>query len=234
MPGTLIEDSLSEMLGDRELWGEGGLMPARLESGDPACRLVLATGPNACGKSFACRFLAVAIAGLREEREGIKRGEFFHIGMRMRTSGNGIMGPKSFVYGREEDDSTGATSLRAVNGVMAQSPKREGRHVIALDEPEVGLSDEFAVALAEKIRAFAADLPPLCDALIVVSHSRAFVGHLMPTNPHRLRFGPLSTEEWLSRPPVPATVEELDGLAERNRATSRAITRILNERRAAK
>lgn len=234
MAENLIEASLAEMLDDDEFWGEGGLMPARLEPGAPGGRVVLATGPNACGKSFACRFLGMTIASVREETEGVKRGEFFHIGMRMRTSGTGLMSAKSFVYGREEDDSTGATSLRAVNGVLRQSSQRDGRHVIALDEPEIGLSDEFAIALAEKIRGFADAMPALCDALIVVSHNRAFVGHLMALQPHCLRFGPLSTQEWLARPAVPAAIEELDGLADRNRETFRAIGRILSERKTAK
>ena len=233
MSESLVQAALAELLADDELWGPSGLMPASFEPGSPGSRLVLATGPNACGKSFACRFLGMVIARVREEREGVKKGEFFHIGMRMRTSGNGVMGPKTFVYGDEAEDSTGSVSLRAVNGMLRQSPQRGGRHVIALDEPEVGLSDEYAMALGEKIRAFAADLPPLCDALVVVSHSRAFVSRLMDLEPHCLRFGPQSTPEWLASLPRPASVEELDGLDDRNLETYRAINRIMKGRRAA-
>lgn len=230
MSGNLIEASLAELLEDGELWGANGLMPVRLEMGEPGSRVVLATGPNACGKSFACRYLGSGLAELRKEREGIKEGEFFHIGMRMRTSGAGFISAKSFVYGNEGDASTGATSLRAVNGALQTSRGRERRHLIALDEPEVGLSDEYAIALAEKIRAFASDLPPPCDGLVIVTHSRAFVGHMMALKPHCLRFGPLSTKEWLSRPPVPATVEDLDSLSDRNLQTYRAILKILEKR----
>jgi hypothetical protein len=229
---TVLEEALGLLIEDSELFGANGLLPCRLEPGAPGSRVVLATGPNACGKSFVCRFLNMAVAGVREERGLTAKGEFFHIGMRMRTSGNGILGPKTFVYGDEGDQSTGATSLRAVNGMLRQSPGRDSDHVIALDEPDVGLSDEYAMAMGDKLRAFAAALPARCDALVVVSHSRAMVSRLMELRPHRLRFGPLSTEEWLASPPRPASVEELDGLADRNLETWRAITALMKARRA--
>jgi len=226
----LLALALDAMLEDAELFGADGILPATLERGDPASGLVVMTGPNACGKSFGCRYLAQTLAGLRKELEGVAKGEFFHIGMRLRTSGNGIFGPKSFVYGDESEDSTGAVSLKAVKGMLRNSRERTSRHVIALDEPEVGLADEYALALGEKIRAFALDLSPLCDALVVVSHSRPFVGKLMDLKPHLVRFGSGTTAEWLSATPAAVSIEDLDSLSERNLKTFRAISRLMRAR----
>ena len=234
MTTTLLTAAIADMLEDTEVWGPEGLMPMSFEPGAADTRVVIASGPNACGKSLACRYLGMVIADQREERERVTEGEFFHIGMRLRTSGNGVFDPKSFVYGDEAEDSTGSISVHAVDGMIRHSGGRDGRHVIALDEPEVGLADPYAMALGEKIRRFAVDLPPLCDALIIVSHNRAFISHLMGLNPHCLRFGPLTTRKWLEMPPVAASVDELDGLKDRNRETWRAFARIMDARLAKK
>lgn len=226
---TYLVRALEQTIDDTEFWGDDGLFPARLERGAADTRIVVVSGPNACGKSFACRYLASAIAAERPETS--ERGEFFHIGMRLRTSGSGQIGPKTFVYGDESEYSTGAVSMIALNGMLKNSKTRTSQHVIALDEPDIGLSDEYALALGSKIAGFANELPNNCDALIIVSHSRPLISKLMPLKPHCLRFGTLDTAAWLSSPPREATLEELDTLASRNLTGFRAVSKLIAERR---
>lgn len=226
---TYLSRALERTIDDVEFWGENGLFPARLEYGAKDSRIVIMSGPNACGKSFACRYLASAIAAERPKKAG--QGEFFHIGMRLRTSGSGQIGPKTFVYGDESEYSTGAVSMIALEGMLTNSKARTSRHVIALDEPDIGLSDEYALALGTKIAGFARDLPDMCDALVIVSHSRPLISKLMPLKPHCLRFGALDTTTWLASPPQEATPEELETLASRNLNGFRAVSKLISERR---
>jgi hypothetical protein len=230
--GTLFTRSLADALEDPDFFAAGGLMPARLDPGAPRSRVVVATGGNACGKTFFAKVLDARLAR-RRKLEGIGgEGEFFHIGMSLRASAGGCIGPKTFVYGDETSYSTGATSARVVRSLIENSRRRESRHVVALDEPEIGLADEYAMALADRIAAYAARLPPLCDALVVASHCRPFVARLLDLRPHCVRFGPGTTREWIASEPAPASQEDLEALADRNIETFRAIHRVLQGRKA--
>ena len=117
------------------------------------------------------------------------------------------------------------------NKIISRNADQDSRHVIALDEPEIGLSDEYTLALGRKIEQFSHCLSPLCDALMIVSHSRYLVTQLLPIQPHFIRFGDISTFEWLAKDPVAASLEDLDALLKANKETFVKINKILQNRK---
>lgn len=222
----LLRAAIDSVLRRDDLWGPDGLMPARFEPGNAATKLLVITGQNASGKSLIAKIISARIAATRKTTKGSPEGVTYNIGMALRTMGGGISG-KTFVYGDESDQSTGSTSVRAVNGAISNTKRSTNPVVVIFDEPEIGLSDEYALAMAEKIAAFEAELPPICDGLMVVTHNRAIVRRLLASDPHRLRLGTHTTSEWLDQPITAASVAEIDALQDQNHRTWLAIRKLM-------
>ncbi len=187
----------------------------RVDWGHP--RLTVITGDNASGKSLLRKILS------NEYRDqGI---EFIHTSQTGRAR-SGI--ERMFIYGSEEDDSTGFNSVRTLLGVLRTARERTGPVVIMLDEPEIGCSDETAAALGQRL---ARDLDGLSNlhACYVVSHSRCLVRPLLGLAPTHWRLSeqPMSLEAWVDRPVSPEA--PLEGLVALGRERWRAVQRIVKE-----
>lgn len=144
---------------------------ARTEQGSP--NLVLVTGENASGKSL---FARIAGATLSQEkvvpvsvsiRERTGAGSFDMSRMR-----------QVMMFGDEEENSTGATSVRVISTAFKNLDHAEGSALL-LDEPELGLSDGYARALGELIGSRSAAIPSPCIGVMVVTHSRSLVRGLL-------------------------------------------------------
>lgn len=211
--------ALNSVTDDAAMFGADGAAPAFYERGREGSRLVVLTGSNASGKSLLVRFLGSRAADyFKDDPRGVER---LIIGMLTRSQG-GFM--RAFVYGSESDDSTGQISVKAVNGLISNAPNRKRVFLAALDEPDIGLSEDYAQAMGDKVAAFATDLPPLCAALVVVSHSRALISRLMGLEPHAFRMGDSTpTAEWIANGVQAKSVADLDGIADDSLARYRAI-----------
>ena len=98
------------------------------------------------------------------------------------------------------------------------------------DEPDLGLSDDWAAGMGQALCAFAKNLPATTYGALVVTHSRALVRELLPASPHYLYFGtkkaPVSLAEWVDRKPVARDISKLSG---ESHTRFKLIQKILNE-----
>lgn len=222
MSDATLRELVLDLVDDEDLFGPRGAVPASFEDGANH-RVLLITGGNGSGKSFACKWLNAN--AIRE------RLEFMHVGMNMRTQGGIIRG---FMFGDESSHSTGGISANVIATGQGTCRGRETPHVLCHDEPDIGMSDEMQDAAGQIIAGFCADLPALTRGVVVVTHSRAIASRLMALDPMRLRCGPgaASTADWLANPPRPMTPADLDAMHEAHRDQHRAIQGVINKRTA--
>lgn len=112
------------------------------------------SGENGGGKSLLCRALQARVA--KESKEARIPVEVIHVGMDMRTTG-GIV--RAFVFGSENDDSTGKISVRSVLSSIKTARSRKNPHWLMFDEPDVGAGEGYRHAMGELFASFALDLP---------------------------------------------------------------------------
>ncbi len=136
-----------------------------------AGKLVVVTGENASGKSL---FVRAAAALLQQDGSSALP---VSVSIRERTgAGSFEMGGlrRVMMFGDEQEQSTGATSVGAVKTAFNNLGRPEGSLLI-LDEPELGLSESYAGALGEYIGRQALEMPRACLGIIVATHSRPLV-----------------------------------------------------------
>jgi hypothetical protein len=181
--------------------------------------LVVLVGDNATGKSIFRRVWCMVCKDM-----GIE-----NIPLSMEGRQSQYMG--AMVYGDENSRSTGENSAHTVLIGIKTCRSRTQPHQIFWDEPDIGLSDDWAAGMGQEIRAFAEDLPTHTKAVVVVTHRRALLRELLPANPHYVAMGagaPPTLEEWINRPITPRPLEELGEISHR---TFRAIQKILDKKR---
>jgi hypothetical protein len=207
--------------------GEGAPLKAHLTEGDPASKVLLIAGANASGKSFGITVLASCLSGDKPKVEPLQ------VSMKYRTK-EGMH--RCFMFGPlgDQQDSTGSISLGAVRGGLTTAKGRDRPCWLMLDEPDTGLSEEFTPAMGEYLAIAANEgLGEHCQALVVVSHSRALMKEMADTltlRPHFVHVDehPLKLEEWLTSARR-RTVAELESLPATSTARFRAINKILKD-----
>lgn len=163
--------------------------------------LVVVTGRNASGKSVLRKFLTGVY--------GDKGVLFMDTSMQDRCSASGLK--RAMMYGSEEDESTGYLSVRSVLKALQTSQGNERDHVLFLDEPDLGLSEEAAAGIGRRLADYSNSPGPKCLGVYVVTHSRPLVRQLVwGTAPHHFRLGDDSLlRDWLDRDVVPADLDAL-------------------------
>ncbi|AXQ69473.1 hypothetical protein HOU02_gp252 [Caulobacter phage CcrBL9] len=175
-PARFVAPALARrMLEDSRYFGDEEA-PFNGKAFDGDNRLLLIVGENASGKSLLFRILA-AVARRDHGLTGIT------ISIRERTDST-VPFRRMFMFGDEAEQSTGATSFGTIEmGFKTASGESQGKNLLMIDEPEMGLSDGYARALGEYLGQNARDLPDACHGLVVVTHNRPLVqGILMGLN----------------------------------------------------
>lgn len=181
---------------------------AQLTPAANEAKVAIIVGSNASGKSLGIRRLA---ARLNEEKT-----EPLQVSMRYRTQ-EGMA--RSIMFGPFGDsiDSTGAVSMCAIGGALRTAQSRETACWVMLDEPDVGMSEDFTYSLGQFLAKHVNEgLGPKCGGLVVVTHSRELVKGLaenLVAAPHFVHVDeePQSLEAWVSGRRR-RSVDELEGL----------------------
>lgn len=223
---TAVLEQLQDLVGDNRFMAtEGGPLHATLTEGAPSSRLLVMVGDNAAGKSLLVRVLA--------SRLNAEKTEPLQVSMRYRTQA-GMH--RAFMFGDEQEESTGAVSLHAVEGALRTAKGRTSPCWVLLDEPDTGLSESYCGALGNYLAQFADALPTgCCEALVVVTHSKALVRSLAAHSkeaPHFIAVGKRqagqSLPQWLDDN-TERSVEDLLGLQATGLDTWRAVQALLRQ-----
>lgn len=207
--------------------GEKTPLRAHLTEGDPDSQVLVMTGSNASGKSFAVKVLAAWLSNEKPKVEAIQ------VSMKYRTA-PGMH--RAFMFGAlgDELDSTGSISTGVVNGALKTARGRDTPCWVMLDEPDTGLSDDFCPAMGEYIaQAVNGGLGKKCQGLVVVTHSKSLVQAMAETlekKPHFVHLDeqPLTLEGWLASSRR-RTVAELVSLPQKSVETYRALNKTLKD-----
>lgn len=163
--------------------------------------ILVVTGANASGKSLLRRWFQVIF---KKEYDT----EVIHLSQQGRaTEGLG----RIFVYGSEDDESTGTISANTFIGGVRTMRARKNKHVVIWDEPEIGMGEELQVGSAEWLCGQLADWPEHLQGVIIMTHSRVFVKRMMkfPGAKWMSLDGYKTPELWLNREIVPIDPEEV-------------------------
>lgn len=182
---------------------EGALLPT-FYPGEG--KLLVVTGENATGKSFFRRLLTQAL----RQSHTTKGIEVIPISLQGRTTGGNPM--KAFIYGGEEDSSTGANSVMTVATAIKTCQGRTQPHAIIWDEPDIGLSDNFAAGVGQAISNFVSNTPELTQAIMLVSHRKCLIQEVIKNKPHHLHLGnnrPKNLQDWHDQKVTPRNPNEL-------------------------
>jgi predicted ATPase len=207
--------------------GEGAPLKASLTLGPKASRVAIVVGSNGSGKSFAVRVIASWLLSKKQKVEPLQ------VSMKYRTEA-GLL--RALQYGPFGDgqDSTGANSVRAVEGALSTAQSRTSPCWILLDEPDTGLSEDFTHALGTHLALKANEgLGAACGGLVVVTHSRELVRGLLDTlvvPPHFVHIdeAPQTLPDWLGTARR-RSLEELLALPRKSVATFRALNKVLKD-----
>lgn len=170
---------------------------------DTSCNALLITGPNASGKSFLRRWI--------QQYFRLKEIECINLsqeGRSVRWAGS------CFVYGSEQDESTGYISAGTLTMGMRTSRAREKSHIVLWDEPEIGMGEELQLGSAIWMREQLENFPKHLLGVIFMTHSRLFVKEIMKMD--NAKFYNLSEHktmnEWMNREIVPVSPEKIQAI----------------------
>lgn len=204
---------------------DSGPLSLTLVPGDADCGVFVLVGDNASGKSLFVRLLA--------SRLNVDKIEPLQVSMRYRTA-SGMH--RIFMFGSDEDESTGAVSLHAVKGGMRTCQERLEPTWLMLDEPDIGLAEGYCLALGEYLARFGNDLDGNGKkALGLVTHSKPLVQGMvkhLKARPHFLvagaRHAGMNLDQWLADN-TPLGLDQLLELNDKGHQTWRAIQAILKD-----
>lgn len=186
-------------------------------------RVCVITGGNASGKSLLRKLI------YNEYQDN--KTELMHISQAARCR-SGIV--RGFMYGSEEDESTGFNSTKTILKLIQTANSRDNQYGILLDEPEIGCGEELQAGLGFRMMCAIKDSCKNMDTCFVISHSKQFVQQLFALNPSHIHLmsSPhdyMSLTNWCKRDIVP--LMDLEGLVVRNHAGWQFVQSIINKRK---
>ncbi len=190
---------------------------------EPDSKIIFIVGSNASGKSVVGKVIEFSA----NDENLTKRS----CSMRNRTSG--LFGQR-LIFGDEADSSTGMNSVQsAIMGI--KSTVDEENSILILDEPDLGLADEYSAALGQYIAESVNEHYSKIGLFVVITHSRTLIKYAIESlkKPYSSVYvGSLDKnfDDWLNEKFKPATIDELLGLKNKNHETWKRIQNMNSEK----
>lgn len=178
----------------------------------------LITGENSAGKSVFRKM----IASILKKRLNINT---VCTSMEQRTT-SGTMRILQCI-GTENEDGTGYNSLRNALSAMRSIKNSRDDLALFLDEPDIGLSDNFSAGFGVKLREYLENPPANLKATFLVTHRKSLINQLVPLKFHHLRVGDNKTLDQVMSEEIVPTDPEI--LFEKNIDTRNALSKIFKD-----
>lgn len=191
---------------------------------DDASKILFLVGSNASGKSLVGR-----IVELVSSEAGVPKRS---CSMRNRTSGE--FGQR-LIFGTEDDNSTGDNSVHATVIGLKSTVESKKAAVLILDEPDLGLADEYSAALGQYIAKNVNEHHENIGLVVVITHSHKLIESAIhelsvPFSKMHVGDASVSFDEWRARPFKAASIEELMDLKNKSHETWGRVQTLLNEK----
>ena len=160
--------------------------------------LAVVVGNNSSGKSVL----------RRQMQEECNRHDFETLDLSMELRSHEDSEFRGEYYGNEEVLSTGVISISSVLRLISTSRNEKRKHVIMLDEPDVGLSDEVAAGVGVELANYLTKPSSNLVGALLITHRRAMLDVLLDLAPSVVFIGPkedapVSLNAWNTRKIVP-------------------------------
>ena len=187
---------------------------------DEKSKVLFVAGNNASGKSLVGKIIETIAADDKIPKRSCS--------MRNRTSG---MFGQRLVFGDESDNSTGQNSVNAVVKGLKSTIETEGSLLI-LDEPDLGLAENYTAALGEYIASQINEHNEKIGLIVIVSHSKILFNCALETLkcPYSSVFvgdKNITFDDWLKSPLSKSSIDELLDLNRKSRETWKRIQTFL-------
>lgn len=178
----------------------------------------LITGENSSGKSLFRKLIASVLK------------KYFQINtvctsMEQRTTSGTMRIMQSL--GTEYEDGTGYNSLKNALSAMRSINNSQDNLAMFLDEPDIGLSDNFSAGFGIKLKEYLLEPPKNLKAVFLVTHRKSLINELKSLNFNHIRVGDKKTLDEVLNEKVTPTDPEL--LFEKNIETRNKLSKILND-----
>lgn len=205
-----------------------GILPLQ-SVGNPG-NFAIVLGDNAQGKSLLTRWIKSvnSDAGMQP----------MALGMNTRAGDmTGIPLFRAMVYGNEQDQSTGEISISSLKKMFSNAMDNENPCTITLDEPEIGLSSRYHMAVGKFIGEQFNGRTEKLVGCVLTSHSATMVNSLIQTldvEPFFIIFSDdMDAQDYLDKflsGNLPDhSLEELMELPNKSRKKMRAISRYIGK-----
>lgn len=184
-------------------------------------KILFVAGTNASGKSLVGKIVEMLASEQKIEKRSCS----------MRNRASSQFGAR-LIFGSEDDESTGDNSVHAAMMGLKSTIEAKNPAVLILDEPDIGLADEYTFALGEYIANQVNENNDKLALIVVISHSRNILKTAIETLnvPYSSMFvGNVETnfEQWLEKPVERASLEDLLNIKNRSLETWRKIEKLL-------
>lgn len=164
--------------------------------------VVLVSGENGSGKSYIRKIV----------NHICDKNNLPFLGLSMQARQLSSVG-RVMLYGDESCQATGLNSVRAVLHTLNVSRSLRHRHldhVVFLDEPDCGLSDNAALGLGRHLYYWLKRLKFAVRAVFIVTHRKELGKRIALLKPHHLRLdGSPPLRKWLKKVPRPIMPRDL-------------------------
>ena len=183
-------------------------------------KLYLVTGENATGKSF---FIKSLVSLLKD-----KKIKTYHAGLIHRAGDheNGFTEHEYSLIPEVVASSGENTSILLTNGLEGSKAIKD-KHVILLDEPSLGFSAGYQIAIADYVLKYMEKVPDSLFGLMIVEHSPLIISGLANANPTHIRFGDCKSLEQVIGDPYHYSTGDLKKLRGKSKKIRYSITRVL-------
>ena len=180
-------------------------------------KLIVITGSNASGKSLLRRIIA---------NNGRKNNLFVADLSHERRTTSDIT--RAFIYGDENSDSTGNITAKSLIGLFKSSIKWKQNHLLIIDEPEIGLSEEAQMGMGIYIRERIESSSNKLQKIIIFTHSKHILNELNKINHHYHHIGNTykSIKEFNNRKLIPLSPVQLNDISH---STFIIVSKIINK-----
>lgn len=171
-------------------------------------KLTILTGSNGSGKSLIRKQLCFHLA---EKLDREPNRLVADVSMQRRTEANTSLGALCSAMHDLSWVPTSVSTYNLISGIFKSVlTDKENKRYIVIDEPEIGMSKETQLAIAQYLRSRLDEVLEKSYGLMIITHSECIVNALKDRCDFLNTDKECTADEWVNREIIPIDLEKLD------------------------